>query len=166
MIEEEKKHQLLKILCMILATFVGAFLAFYLVVDLTFNRMISPEYHIKKMEKMMMRNAKNLERFESKIFENPFEPKMAPMLVNLVKETNEYKVIIDLKPLEGNEKNIDIRLNDNVLTVSGEMGKIERRGEKIMNFTQSFALDEELDSQNMTKEKRGNKYIVTIPFKD
>ena len=29
---------------------------------------------------------------------------MRPMLVNLVKKNNEYKVIVDLKPLENNEK--------------------------------------------------------------
>ena len=96
--------------------------------------------------------------------ENPFEPKMRPMLVNLVKENNEYKVIVDLKPLGDDEKNVDVSLKDNVITISGDMQQKELRGEKIMNFSQAFYLDEKLISNKISKVKKGNKYIITIPF--
>ena len=95
--------------------------------------------------------------FEDKILDHPFEPKMAPMLVNLVKESDEYKIIVDLKPLGGNDKNINVRLNENVITISGEIEKKELRGEKIMNFSQAYYLDEKLKSNEITKERKGNK---------
>lgn len=164
--EEKREHHVLKIIGIILATFIGAFLAFYLAVDLTLNRMLNPEYQMKKMEKMVQKQERNIQKFEDKILDNPFEPKMAPMLVNLVKEADEYKIIVDLKPLGGNDKNIDVKLNDNVVTVSGEMEKKELRGEKIMNFSQAYYLDEKLKSNEITKERKGNKYIITIPFED
>lgn len=157
---EENKHHLLKVVGVIIATFIGAFLAFYLAVDLTLNRMLNPEYQIKKLEKTMHK----IEKFDDKMMENPFVPRMSPMLVNLVKEANEYKVIVDLKPLGDDEKNVDVSLKDNVITISGDMQQKELRGEKIMNFSQSFYLDEKLIANKISKEKKGNKYIVTIPF--
>ena len=157
---EENKHHLLKVVGVILATFLGAFLAFYLAVDLTLNRMLNPEYQIKKLEKTMHK----IEKFDDKMMENPFVPKMSPMLVNLVKEASEYKIIVDLKPLGDDEKNVDVSLKDNVITVSGDMQQKELRDEKIMNFSQAFYLDEKLISNKISKEKKGNKYIITIPF--
>ena len=159
---EENKHHLLKVIGVIIATFLGAFLAFYLAVDLTLNRMFNPEYQIRKMEKTM----NNIQKFDEKMMESPFVPKMSPMLVNLVKEPNEYKVIVDLKSLGDDEKNVDVKLDNNMVTISGDMQKKELKGEKIMNFSQSFYLDEKLIPNKIVKERKGNKYIVTIPFED
>ena len=159
---EENKHHLLKVIGVIIATFLGAFLAFYLAVDLTLNRMFNPEYQIRKMERTM----NNIQKFDEKMMESPFVPKMSPMLVNLVKEPNEYKVIVDLKSLGDDEKNVDVKLDNNMVTISGDMQKKELRGEKIMNFSQSFYLDEKLIPNKIVKERKGNKYIVTIPFED
>ena len=159
---EENKHHLLKVIGVIIATFLGAFLAFYFAVDLTLNRMFNPEYQIRKMERTM----NNIQKFDEKMMESPFVPKMSPMLVNLVKEPNEYKVIVDLKSLGDDEKNVDVKLDNNMITISGDMQKKEVRGEKIMNFSQSFYLDEKLIPNKIIKERKGNKYIVTIPFED
>lgn len=159
---EENKHHLLKVIGVIIATFLGAFLAFYLAVDLTLNRMFNPECQIRKMERTM----NNIQKFDEKMMESPFVPKMSPMLVNLVKEPNEYKIIVDLKSLGDDEKNVDVKLDNNIVTISGDMQKKELRGEKIMNFSQSFYLDEKLIPNKIIKERKGNKYIVTIPFED
>ena len=35
-----------------------------------------------------------------------------------------------------------------------------------MNFSQSFYLDEELITNKISKERKGNKYIITIPFEE
>ena len=150
---EENKHHLLKVIGVIIATFLGAFLAFYFAVDLTLNRMFNPEYQIRKMEKTM----NNIQKFDEKMMESPFVPKMSPMLVNLVKEPNEYKVIVDLKSLGDDEKNVDVKLDNNMVTISGDMQKKEVRGEKIMNFSQSFYLDEKLIPNKIIKERKGNK---------
>ena len=160
--QEANKHHLLKVIGVIIATFLGAFLAFYLAVDLTLNRMFNPEYQIRKMERTM----NNIQKFDEKMMESPFVPKMLPMLVNLVKEPNEYKVIVDLKSLGDDEKNVDVKLDNNMVTISGDMQKKELKGEKIMNFSQSFYLDEKLIPNKIIKERKGNKYIVTIPFED
>ena len=167
MLEDERNHHpWLKFISIVIATFLGAFLAFYFVVDITFNRITSTDYQIKKMEKMMRKQEKRFHKFEDKLMENPFEPKMAPMLINSEKRANDYIITVDLKPLGGNEKNLDVKLDNNVVTISGEMDKKERHGEKMINFSQAFYLDENLLPEKMTKEKKGNQYIITIPFEE
>ena len=165
MYEESKKEHWFKIIGIILATFIGAFLAFYAAVDITLHRFMEPTYNFRRMEKMMQKQQKNLEKMDARFMENPFEPKMAPMLVNLVKEANEYKIIVDLKPIGENEKNVNVKLDDNIVTVSGAIDKKEHHREDIMNFSQSYYLDEKLLPDKISKEKIGNKYIITIPFK-
>lgn len=160
----EHKSHWLRTLGIILATFLGAFLAFYFVTDMRLNRMTSPEYQMKKMEKMMQREERNFRKMDEQFGENPFEPRLAPMLVNLVKEPGEYKVIVDLKPIGGSEKNVNVKLDDNVVTVSGEVERKEHHREDIMNFSQSYYLDEKLISDKISKERKGNKYIITIPY--
>ncbi len=168
MLEEERhSHHWLKVIGVILATFLGAFLAFYFAVDMTFNKMMNPDYQIRKMEKMMQHQEKKFHKFEDRVMQdNPFEPRMAPMLVNLAKEANEYKVIVNLKPLGGDEKNVNVKLDENIVTISGEVEKNSRHGEKIMNFSQSFYLDENLNPDKITKVRKGDKYIITIPFEE
>lgn len=164
MLEEERHHHhWLRTIGIILATLIGAFLAFYFAVDITLNRMTDPVYQMRKMEKMIQKQERS-QKFDDRFMDSPFEPKMAPMLVNLVKESDEYKIIVDLKHLDNNEKNVNVKLDNNIVTVSGEMDKIERHGEKIMNFSQSFYLDEKLNPNKISKERKGNKYIITIPF--
>ena len=111
------------------------------------------------------KQAYDFDKYMLRKMENPFEPKMRPMMVNLVKEANEYKVIVDLTQFEDEEAlNVDIK--DNELTVKGEFDKNVRGTEKIINFTQTYYLDEKLDEERITREKKGNKYVITIPFKE
>lgn len=164
--DETRKHHWLRIVSIILMTFIIAFLAFYCALEVMLHRMADPIYNAKRMEKLMVQQEKDFQRFEKKMGENPFEPKMRPMLVNLVKEPTEYKVIVDLKPLDGNENDVHVKIADKVITVNGELDKKSFVGEKIINFSQSYYLDEELETDKITKEKKGDKYIITIPFKD
>ena len=166
MLEESTKHHWLRIVATAIMTFIIAFLAFYLVMEIMVHRMTDPIYQVERMEKMVQKDARKIENYENKLMENPFEPKMRPMLVNLVKEANEYKVIVDLKPFDGDENGIGVNVEDKVLTVSGELDKKYHGNEKIIRFTQAYYLDDDLKTNEMTKEKKGDKYIITIPFED
>ena len=78
----------------------------------------------------------------------------------------DYKVIVDLKPLDGNENGVNVKIRDNVISINGELDKQTHRGEEILNFSQAYYLDEKLLTDKISKEKKGDKYIITIPFKD
>lgn len=161
---EETKHHWLRICAIALISFIAAFLAFYIVMEIMINRISSPAYQVKRIEKAIEKQDREFERFIDKRMENPFEPKMRPMMVNLVKEPNEYKVIIDLTQLDGNEEAIKVDVEGDELTVKGNIDKKIRGTEKIINFTQTYYLDENLDESKITKERKGDKYIITIPF--
>lgn len=163
---EERKEHWLKIVAIIIATFIGAFLAFYIAVDISFNRIMSPSYQMKKMEKMIKKEERKLQHITENMGENPFEPKLAPMLVNLIKEPTEYKIVVDLNHLDNDEKNVNVTITDNIVTVSGEIEKKEQHREDIMSFSQSYYLNEKIEADKMTKERKGNRYIITIPFED
>ena len=69
-----------------------------------------------------------------------------------------------MKPLDGDEKAINVDIQGDELTIRGELDKKIRGSEKIINFTQTYYLDEKIEEQKISREKKGDKYIVTIPF--
>jgi Fe-S-cluster formation regulator IscX/YfhJ len=113
---------------------------------------------------MIQKQEKKFNKIEKDFSDNPFEPKMRPRLVNFVKETNEYKVIVDLKPLDGDENAVNLDIKDNIISISGKLNKKSNSGEKMLNFAQSYYVDEKLDQSKLTKEKKGDRYIITIPL--
>ena len=163
---EESKNHWLKVVVTIIITFIISFLAFYLAMELMFYKMTDPIYNARKIERMIHKQEKSFKNFEKELMENPFEPKMSSRIVNLIKENDVYRVIVDLKPIEGNENNVKVDYNDNILSINGELDKKVRGNEKIVNFSQAYLLDEKLDISKMTKEKKGDKYIITIPFEE
>ena len=94
---EETRHQWLKIGAIGIITFIAAFLAFYILMEIILSRMADPVYNAKRVEKMIRHQQKDFKRIENKVLsDNPFEPRLRPMLVNLVKETNELTLNMDL----------------------------------------------------------------------
>ena len=166
MYEETTKHHWLRLAAIAIITFIGAFLAFYIVMEIMYNRLSEPNFETKRFERLVQQEQNYIRKYDEKMMESPFEPRMRPMIVNLVKENNEYKIIVDLKMLESNENNIKVNSEGNILTVSGEVDKKQFGNERIINFAQSYYLNENLDLEKMTKEKKGYKYIITIPFED
>ena len=164
--EETKKHHLIKILSIVFITFITAYIAFYIVMEIMLNRLSDPAYNAKRIERVLKHQEKEFRKIDEMMMENPFVPKMRPMLVNLVKEASEYKIIVDLKPLDNNEKGVNVNIDDSILTISGEMDKKDHGNERIIKFSQSYYLDQKLETEKMTKEKKGDKYIITIPFEE
>lgn len=164
MMNEESKQHWIRIGVVALTTFLVAYLAFYIALKHHLKRAYDPFYQAQKMEKMFEKQSYNFDKYILDKMENPFEAKMRPMIVNLVKEPNEYKVIVDLSQFDGEEKAVDVIVKGDELTVKGQFDKKIRGNEKIINFTQTYYLDEKFDEEKITKEMKGNKYIVTIPF--
>lgn len=161
---EELKQNLIKISVLALVFFLVSYLAFCLTLKHHIKKLNSPFYQMQRMEKMLEKQNKDFDKFVK--MDNPFEPKMRPMFINLVKEANEYKVIIDLKELDGNEDAINVTIQNNELTIKGELDKKSRNNERIINFAQTYYLDEKIQKDEITKERIENKYIITIPFED
>ena len=72
---------------------------------------------------------------------------------------------VDLSQFNNDENAVNVTINNDELTVKGEIDKKIRGSEKIIRFTQTYYLNENLDETKITKERKGDKYIITIPFK-
>lgn len=153
---DEKNFCILKYLGFVLATLIGTFLAFYFAVDITLERMFNPIYRMKHAEKIMNKEFKHFDR----------KMRHMPAIVHLVRNSDEYKLIVDLSHLNNDEKNVNVSFDKDMVTVSGGIDKSKKREESIMSFTQSYVLSDEIDIANVRKEKIRNKYIITIPIKD
>ena len=162
MIEETKQHWI-RMGIIALITFLVSYLAFFMALKHHIKSLNNPFYQAERLEKMIEKEQRNFDKYDK--MNNPFEPKMRPMMVNLVKEPNEYKVIVDLSQLDGNAEAVEVLVQGDELTVKGNIDKKIRGTEKIINFTQTYYLDEKLEESKITKEIKGDRYIVTIPYK-
>ncbi len=160
----EENNNVLKYVLIFIATIIGAFLAFYFVADITLKTMLSPDYHMRRAEKMMRQMDRQFDRdlnnnimVISKSIKNPVE---------IEENDTGYKVTISLKSFSNNSKNIKIDVDDdNILKIEGsnEVKKGDR--ENLMNISQSYFLNRKIDKNKITREEHHGKYIVTIPFK-
>ena len=66
--EENTKHHWLKVTAIAIMTFIVAFLAFYLVMEIMVHRMTDPVYQVQRMEKMVQKDVKKFENYEKQNF--------------------------------------------------------------------------------------------------
>ena len=163
---EETKQEWLKIGAIALVTFLVSYLAFCIAIKHHLKELKNPYYQAERLEKYIEKQERDFDKYMLNKMENPFVPKMRPTMVNLVKEASEYRIIVDLEQFDDNENTINVNIDGNELTIKGEIDKKIRGAEKIISFTQTYYLDEKLNENDIKKERKGNKYIITIPFKD
>lgn len=172
MIEENNKlkHCWCKYLGLVLATFTGAFLAFYFVADITVHHMMSPKYRIHKMEQFMKEQERMLGNIDKQVSNDDIIPLLPPRkmlnLIHIVKGDDVYKIIVDLKPFDNNTNNINVDVDGRIVTVSGKVEKNKPNSENIMSFSQAYEIPDNFDKTKITKVKKHNKYIITIPTID
>lgn len=160
----ERKHCWWKFLAIMLATLIGAFLAFYCVVDMTFKRMMNPEHQIKRMNKMIERQERDMMKMERKMMKDAHIP-FHRAIVTMDKNSDEYVIYVDLKPFDNNKDNVKITTEGQMITISGEVEKNKNNEERMMSFTQTFNLDDDVDVANLEKKVYKDKYVITIPEK-
>ena len=160
---EEKQHTFKHAVITFIAALLGGFLAFYVVMDITLARMFDPMAGVKRAEKMFKKQAREMQRIDNDVF-MPARIPLHHSIINMVKEDNAYVFIIDLKQLNNNEKNVDVTINDEMVNIKGVMDKSEKHKDMIVEFSQTFALGAEINKDKVTKERKGDKYIITVPL--
>ncbi len=161
--EQNKHHHYFKHgLITFLAALLGGFLAFYVVMDITLARMLDPMRGMKRAEKIMEKQMRNMQRVENDIF-TPIPTPLHHSIINMVKDDNVYKFVVDLKQLDNKESNVDVAIDGDTITIKGKAEKINNRRTSTIDFSQTFALGTPIDKSKVTKERKGDKYIVTVP---
>lgn len=157
----------------LLGAFLGAFLAVYFILDVSAQRFLYPSLprfsdsrDIDEMIKEQNREMNNFVNGQhmSNPFVSPFVPE--PVKVQTTKNEDNYKIVIDLKPFNGDEKDIIVKAKAHRISIEGKYGAKKDHSQKNISFSQNFSLPEAIDVKNITKEKKGNNYIITLPFEE
>lgn len=153
---EQKKSCRCKHAGLVLATLLGSFLAFYVVSDITFKHMLSSEYKMHQLMKEADKDILPTIISSQKIFDT----------IHLIRGEDEYKLVINLTPFNNNEDNIRLDIKENLVTISGIGERIKGAQENILEFSQTFELPEKIDISKVTKTKKNNKFVITLPEVD
>ena len=191
-----EKHCWKQCLAMVIAAFLGSFLAFYFVADQMMLRKqmlphFMPPHHFEKrmfddFERMHQNQKHDIDKmfekdmeafkeafsinkdFERRMFSDVRMPKIMMNTVKIKTEFNDnvYNVIISLKPFQGDENKINYNINGRKLTVFGKSQIKEKNYEHDVSFSQDFILPENADISKVSKTKDGNKLIISVPMKE
>ena len=179
-----EKHCWKQCLAMVIATFLGGFLAFYFVADQTFKRMHScPMFNPQKMEQKMFDDMHRMYKQDMRAFDKMFKKhhmprmkelqamKMPFFMMDSVKIRTEYNdgsfdIIVCLKPFAGDESKVNYNVAGRKLTVFGESQVKEDGYEQDVAFSQDYVLPKNADISNIKKEKDGNRLIISVPIKE
>lgn len=159
------KHPALKHVLTGLLVFLGAFAAFYVVADWHFKRMFDPMIQMRKMDRAMMQQERRFDRMARKELQHQFMmDKATAQFVHVEKMDDAYKIIIDLRPFENDEKNVELKTQGNTVIINAAAEKNKHHKNEIIKYSQAFAFGEDIDADNITKVREGNNYIITVPF--
>ena len=161
------RHPILRHTLIGILVFLGAFAAFYVVTDWHFKRMLDPGVQMRKMEKMMMREQNRIDKMFKRETTRDYQlQKQAESFMRVEKNPDNYKIVIDLRPFDNNEQNVEVKANGNVLTVTAA-GETKKHGhEMITRVSQNLMFDENVDLSKITKIREGNDYIIFVPVEE
>lgn len=161
-----------KFALLILALFLGSYLATYFIIDQTRH-----SYYINPMRENGYMNKYYDEALWDKDFKRDFDEinsKMTPsrhpfkrqQIVEIFKTNDAIKLVIDLKPFGNKIENVKVNIEDNKISVQGQNDKKLVEGEKEFFYSQTFTINDKINKDEVTKKKIGHKYIITIPLCD
>lgn len=158
-------HPVLKHILTGLLTLLGAFLAFYVVSDWHFKRMMDPGYQMRRFDRAMMRQEHRMDKLARKEMERQYRmDEKISNFIHIDKTDDAYKIIIDLTPFDNNEKNVEVTTNGNILTINAAGVKDTRNKRAVIRYNQSFTFGDDVELKKMTKVREGNHYIITVPI--
>lgn len=165
--DEHKTEHWVKFALILLVLFIACYLAVYYVLD--------QMRHAYYMPPMPMNNIDRIINEQERMFEGMGAMPMHNAAIMMMKTPIEtykddsqhaYKMIIDLKPFNNSPNNVSVDVQKNKISVNGLGEKAGKHSDKVYSFSQSFVLPEDIDTDAVTKERKGHKYIVTMPIED
>lgn len=159
-----------KFALLILALFLGSYLATYFIIDQTRH-----SYYINPMRENGYMNKYYDEALWDKNFKRDFDEINSKMdsrkhlfkqhqIVETFKTNDNIKLVIDLKPFDNKIENIKVDIEDNKISIQGQNDKKLLEGEKEFFYSQTFTINDKINKDEITKKKIGHKYIITIPL--
>ena len=84
--------------------------------------------------------------------------------IKVEKTPQNYRIVVDLRPFDNDEKNVEVNTNGNSLMVTA-VGEYNKHGHnEIVRISQSFSFDDDTDLSKITKIREGNDYVIVVPL--
>lgn len=152
-----------------LLIFLGAFCAFYTVADWHFKRMMPmsimpPSSGI--VDKMIQKDMQKMDKMLKHNEDMYFPRNSKANIVHLEQNEDNYKVIIDLRAFDNNDKNVQVKTNGNILTISARTIKKSKNNEQVSEFQQNYMFGDNVQLANLKKEIEGHYYVIEIPISE
>lgn len=177
-----EKHCWKKCLAMLIAAFLGAFLAFYFVTDQMMKRYHFHHFNPERFEKRMFDDLERSYKIDRKNFDKMLKRQEKILKLNrenlalpffiteAVKITtdfadNNFNIIIDSKAFKNNENDVNYKVDNRKLTVFGSTVVKDKDFEQDVAFSQDFILPTNADTENISKDKDDKRIIITVPLK-
>lgn len=171
---------------MIIAAFLGGFLAVYFVADQIMERSFRKHFMMpaQRFEHRMFNDIDRQFKKDMKDFGNIFnnsgkipnikqnETGIAPLFMpERVKvkseiENGNYNVIVSLKPFLGDENKVNYNVEGKKLTVFGESTVTNDNSEQDIAFSYDFLLPDNADTMHIKKYKDGKKLVISVPIRN
>lgn len=142
---------ILKWAVILVTIFVVTFCAVYLVIKMNKNSIEAVPSVEEQAEKMM-------ETAEKYIAKNE------PVPLNIDEKTDKYIITIDLKPFDNDPNKIDIETQENGIKFSGHTEKKDNDQIQETSYYQALIFPRNINKEEISKEHKGDKFIITIPF--
>ena len=156
---------LVKFALLLVAVFLATYLAIYYITDQIRDSYYKPSIPIEEIDKIMREQDKMFNQDTAMPMQDFTQKSMnSPVETYKDKNTDSYKMIIDLKAFQNNPNNVDLKVKDNTVSVRGLSDKSDKNSEKIYAFSQIYTLPQKIDEDKITKEHVKNKYIITLPI--
>ena len=158
------KQDWLKFALLLLAVFLGCYLTSYYLLDRAHHKYYTPVRPIHNIDNVLREQDKMFDEMEA-IDLSTLLPPNTPV-VQTFKKDDTYKIVVDLKPFNGEPSNIKTDITPDRISIYGEKMSKKRNSETDYAFSQSFMLPEKINPKAVTKEKVKGKYIITLPIED
>ena len=158
-------HPVFKHIITALMVFLGAYLAFYTVTDWHFKRMLDPAMQMRRIERKMLHEQKQIENMYKRNMERGMHlEEQTAGYIRAEKRPDAYEIIVNLRPFDNSDKNVEVRTDGETHTVIAAGEKETRNHEKVIKVIQQFTFNDDVDLSSITKTRRGSNYIITVPI--
>lgn len=165
------KESWIKFALLIVAIFLGSYLATYFVIDQSRHAYYQEGPYFRHMmpqremmfddfnDKMFLDEFRNIEKQMKK--SNAFASRP---IVKVFNTEDSLKFVVCLKPFDMKAENVKVDVKGNQLTIQGKSEKVKKHSDNVFVFNQSYTLPENVDVSKISKKEIHKKLIITIPF--
>lgn len=169
---ENDTDKWIKFLILSLAVIVGTFLAVYFISEQAIKHAVyGPAIHHQKlMNKMMNDNIKYFDKLERSTLSGggfiPMDTLSFSQISHLQEDENGYKLFINLKHFDNDINKVKLDIKPDKVSILASNDRENKTSVYSLSYSQTYILDEKINTKEVTKEVHGDNAIVYLPFAD